>query len=371
MVKTKISIRKVLIAASWLMVCIGIFTLLVAANRKERGRVCSDVVISIKGVGESFYIDKNDIAASLNKAAINNLAGQPLGTIKLAVLEKALEKNAWIRDAELYFDSRNALHVSVTERQPVARVFTTAGNSFYIDTGALRMPLLEGVSVRVPVVTNFPAAKKLNKKDSALLTDVKLLAQFVTRDEFWNAQVAQIDIVDRKNFEIIPTVGNHMIRIGTAEKAEEKFKRLMVFYQQVLSKTGFDKYSILDAQYEGQIIGVQKGQSSSVDSVQLQKNIEELLKRSQMNEEAQQPMDIDSASAPTNLVTTGGDSAKGEKIIDQPIARPSSNTAKPTTAKPNPTLKKTAAKAKPIERKKPVKTTEGKRPKAVMQKRVN
>ncbi len=369
--RPKISIRKVLIAASWLAVGISILTLLIAANRKEKGHTCKQVAISIKGVGESFYIDKNDIAASLNKASNNNIVGELIGNIKLASLESSLEKNAWIKDAELYFDSRDVLHVSVTERQPVARVFTTAGNSFYIDTGALRMPLLEGVSVRVPVVTNFPAAKRLSKKDSALLTDVKLLAQFVTRDEFWNAQVAQIDIIDRKSFEIIPTVGNHIIRIGGAENLEAKFKRLMVFYKQVLSKTGFDKYSVLDAQYTGQIVGVHKGQISVVDSVQLQKNIEELMKRSQMNEEAQQPMVIDSASVTqTSFTTTRVDTTATKNNIEKPLVRQSSNTAKTTTTKPNPTPRKTAVVAKPIQKKKLVKT-DPRKPKAVMQRRVN
>ena len=365
--KPKISIRKVLIAAAWLAVGITMLTLLVAANRKERGYLCKDVAITIKGVGESFYIDKNDIAASLKKAANNRIVGQPLPGIKLAVLEKALERNEWIQDAELYFDSRNVLHVLVTERQPVARVFTTTGNSFYIDTGALRMPLLEGVSVRVPVVTNFPAIKRLNKKDSALLNDVKLLAHFLRQDEFWNAQVAQIDIVDRQNFEIIPTVGNHVIRIGNADDVEAKFNRLLVFYRQVLSKTGFDKYSVLDVQYDGQVVGVQKGVVSKVDSVQLQKNIEELMKRSQMNEEAQQPMDIDSASVSSTAQkypdTTTNNTSKEKPIIRQP-----SNTAKTTNTKPNPTLSKTAKNEKPVVKKATVKT-EAKKPKALMQRR--
>lgn len=365
--KPKISIRKVLIAASWLAVGISILTLLVAANRKERGYLCKEVAITIKGVGESFYIDKNDIAASLKKAAATKITGQPLTSIKLAVLEKALEKNEWIQDAELYFDSRNVLHVFVTERQPVARVFTTAGNSFYIDTGALRMPLLDSVSMRVPVVTNFPAAKRLNKKDSALLQDIKRLAQFVTHDEFWNAQVAQIDIVDHNNFEIIPTVGNHVIRIGGAENVEAKFQRLLVFYQQVLSKTGFDKYSVLDAQYAGQIIGVQKGATSIVDSVQLQKNIEELLKRSQLNEEAQQPMNLDSIATSQVVAQTTIDTAK-EKYTEEPLIRQPSNTAKTTTTKPNPTLKKTAVSKKPVERK-IASSKADKKPKAVMQRR--
>ena len=349
-------------AVSWLAVGTGVLILLIAANRKELGHECKGIAITIRGVGESFYVDKNDISAALKKEAAGELVQQPLKGINLSRLEQVLEKNAWIEDAEIYFDSRNVLHVLVTERQPVARVFTTSGASFYIDTGALRMPLLESVSVRVPVVTNFPAGKKLNKKDSVLLQDIKLLAQFLGRDEFWNAQVAQIDIVDRRNFEIIPTIGDHIIRLGTAENAEEKFRRLMVFYQKVLAKTGFDKYSVLDARYKDQIVAVHKGSVSPVDSVQLEKNIEELLAKSMLQAEDQQPMKIDSASAAAANLLTTPDTNQNKKI-EKPRTQEPSSEGKTTTTKPGPTLQKTPTTSKTNEGKK-----EERKPKAVMRK---
>ena len=88
------------------------------------------------------------------------LVNKPVAQMNLARLEKALEKHAWIRDAELYFDSSDVLHVSVTERQPIARVFTTAGTSFYIDSAGTSMPLLQTYSARVPVL-QFYCCKKI------------------------------------------------------------------------------------------------------------------------------------------------------------------------------------------------------------------
>ena len=49
--QAKISIRKVLMAASWLVVGISLLTLLIAANRKEMGHECKDIAITIIGVG--------------------------------------------------------------------------------------------------------------------------------------------------------------------------------------------------------------------------------------------------------------------------------------------------------------------------------
>lgn len=272
-------IKKLLTITAWLLVGTGMTTLLIAANNKPEVHSCRQVVVSIQGEGGKFYIDKNDVYGQIKYAAGGGVVGKPIAEVDLSMLEGMLEGQTWIRDAELYFDSKNVLHVLVAERDPIARVFTTAGNSFYIDSAGKRMPLLPGVSARLPVITGFPAAKKLYKSDSALLRAVTGIAQYINHDNFWQAQIAQIDMTPAGTFELMPVVGNHIVRIGTAEELDEKMNRLYLFYKQVLSKTGFDKYGIVDVQYNGQVIGVKSKTTSAVDSIQLQKNIQELVEK--------------------------------------------------------------------------------------------
>ena len=94
------------------------------------------------------------------------------------------------------------------------------------------------------------------------------------------AQVAQIDINEYKKFEMVPVVGNHLVRLGNGENMEAKFRRLMVFYQQVLRKVGFEKYKLIDVQYKGQVVASRFIGDPKVDSVQLRKNVERLLRLS-------------------------------------------------------------------------------------------
>jgi cell division protein FtsQ len=140
--------------------------------------------------------------------------------------------------------------------------------------------LLEDESARVPVFTGFPAAKKLSRKDSALLQQVKSIAVYIYNNSFWNAQTGQVDITPEGKFEIMPVIGDHVIRVGRGDGIEKKLDRTLLFYKKVLANTGFNKYRILDVQFEGQVIGVHRGPVSAVDSIQLQKNIEELLAKS-------------------------------------------------------------------------------------------
>jgi cell division protein FtsQ len=274
-------IRRIIVMAAWVLVGCGLTTLLVAANRKSGGHACREVRVHISGEGEKFFIDKNDIMLLLKDAASGPLVDRPLETIELSRLERSLEQGVWIRDAELYMDSRDVLHVQVTEREPIARVFTRSGASFYIDSAGKQMPLLEKESARVLVVTNFTDAKKYNAADSALAAGVKVIALAVASTPFWKEQIAQLDIMPNGTFEAMPLVGAHVIRLGTAENIDAKLARLRLFYRQVLAKTGFDKYDVVDVQYEGQVVGVQKGAAAStIDSVQLARNIGELLARS-------------------------------------------------------------------------------------------
>lgn len=276
----KTTIKKILFITVWLCIGGGMFTLLMAAITKKNRGLCKDYSISIRGGERNLFIDEKDVEQLLKKATNGSIKGAPVASFNLHDLEHALENNTWISKAELYFDNQDVLHVTIEEREPIARIFTTAGNSFYIDSLGSSMPLSDKLSARVPVFTGFPAKKRLNSNDSLLLKDVKTIGNYIMKEPFWMSQVAQIDITADRTFEMVPLVGNHLVKLGNGENIAAKFNRLMVFYKQVMSKTGFDKYKLIDVQYKGQVVASRYAGDPKVDSVQLRKNIEKLLRQS-------------------------------------------------------------------------------------------
>jgi cell division protein FtsQ len=252
-------------------------TLLIAAMGKQKKDHCQGYVINLKGAESNFFIDEKRVEKLLKAAANGNIKGQSKASIQLQKMENLLEENVWIRDAEIYFDNKDVMHVSVTQRIPVARIFNIAGKSFYVDETSRMMPLSDEQTARVPVFTGFPS-QVISKRDSALLDDVKNLALFIMHNSFWMAQIAQIDITEDRLFEIYPVVGNHVVRIGDATNIERKLDRLLIFYRAILSKTGFEKYAAIDVQYEGQVLGVKGDKKAKVDSEKLKNHIEKLLK---------------------------------------------------------------------------------------------
>ena len=279
---TKATIRKILFVMLWVCIGGGMLSLLIAAIGKKNREDCTDYTIAIKGSAEKFFINADDIRKILRSGAGSELKGKKISEIDLKRLEQLLRNNIWIRKAEMWFDNKNVLHVEVYEREPIARIFTNAGNSFYIDSTERKIPLSDRMSARVPVFTGFPDKKVYSAKDSLLFTDVKNLATYIKNDPFWMSQVAQVNITTERNFELSPVVGNHLVKLGNGKDIEKKFNRLMIFYKQVLAQKGFDSYSTIDVQYTGQVVGTKRGsEKNKVDTVMLKRRVDEMLKQMQ------------------------------------------------------------------------------------------
>jgi len=281
--KAKQHIRKFFIISLWMVIGTGVMVLLIAAIRIKREKVCKGYVITINGEKErQRFIDKKNVVQLLTKNGSETFKNKSLIDFNLQKMEARLEQHPWIDDAELFFDNNQVLQVKISEREPIARVITISGTSFYIDSSCARLPLSEKISARVPVFTAFPSDKvRLMPADKLLIKDIRKMSVYILNNPFWMAQVAQVDISSKRTFEIIPTIGNHIIEFGNAGNCESKFNRLLIFYGQVLSKTGMEKYARINVQYEKQIVGVRNTYLNKKDSLKFIKSVEDLVTSSQ------------------------------------------------------------------------------------------
>ena len=254
------NIRRIILICIWVLAGAGFIVLLIAAVNARNHQVCKGYEIEIRDADKAMFIDKKDVEKVLTASKTIVFTNKPVKSIDLNIIEARLKKESWIRDAEIFFDNNEKLKVIVEQRIPIARMFASAGGSFYIDSSGQRMPLSEKLSAKLPVFTNYPINAKKNRTASErkLIREIKDLSLFLLNDPFWMAQINQIDITPSKDFEMIPTIGNHVIEFGDGTDYEAKFKKLFIFYKQVLSKTGMEKYERIKIQYNNEIIGVKK-----------------------------------------------------------------------------------------------------------------
>ena len=261
----KKTIIKYIITTIWCCIGATVIVLLVAASSKEDKQKCKGLFVTIKGVSNNFFVDKQDILQSINEYIDGSPVGKPVSILNLRALENDLQKNIWVKKAQLFFDNNTKLQVIITEREPVARVFSTTGTTFYIDSSITMLPLSDKFSARLPVFTGFPSDKMvLRRADSALLREVYQVSMAIQQDSFLMAMIDQVDITPQRTFEMMPKIGNTIIAIGDGKDATEKFAKLKLFYKQVIAKAGWNKYSMVDVQYKGQIVAKRKDRTEIV-----------------------------------------------------------------------------------------------------------
>jgi len=326
--KKRFTIKNILLATLWIAIGTGTTLLLVSAIQKKDEQHCNGVYVNISGVSNNFFVDKNDILHTINSIVGGMPAGRSIGSFNLKAIENELQKNTWIKNAQLFFDNNEVLQVNVLEREPLVRVFTAAGSTFYLDSSKAMLPLSEKFSARLPVFTNFPSDKKvLIKSDSNLLKDILTMGTAIHADSFMMAMIDQVDITPQRSFELIPKFGNTVIVFGDATNVEEKFYKLELFYKEVVVKAGWNKYSMVDVQYKNQVVASRKDAkevaADSIRTLQLMKIIAENAER--MSADSLQVITPDNEHNTTN-----------SNLIQESIERDDNNIPTNTNEEPQP-----------------------------------
>ncbi len=245
-------------------------TLLAFSAVNKQQKVCSGLQINITGVSNNFFIDKNDVYEIIKKFGGDTTQQKNIGNVNLKQIEYQLEKDVWIKNAELYFDNNNILNVTVAEREPIARIFTTTGNTFYIDSSCAKLPLSDKFSARLPIFTGFVSNNSiLPTADSLLLTVIKNITTTIIADTFLMAMIEQIEIINNHQFEMTPKLGKQKIIFGDENDIETKFEKLKLFYKKVIPQAGWNRYGNINLSYKNQVVASIRGKADIIaDSLQ-------------------------------------------------------------------------------------------------------
>lgn len=233
-----------------------VFALIAFSERKQGSVAVKDIVIRIGNIEGNQFIDETDII-DLMQLDEENLKGASLEKINLKQIEKRIRMNRFIDDAQLYSDLKGNLVVKATLRRPVARLVRNDGPDGYIAEDGTVMPVSDKFTTRVVLISGsyirgLLQLENLNKMEET--QKLMTMLDIIREDEFWRAQIAQLDIDSKGNITIFPQVGGQVIEFGKAENLETKFRKLRIFYKEILPQRGWNTYKRVNLEYEGQII---------------------------------------------------------------------------------------------------------------------
>lgn len=181
----------------------------------------------------------------------------PVKEVNVERLERVLEEDPFIIDAEAYIDAKNRVSIDIVQREPILRVIDNNGLNYYLDKDGFKMPLSSNYSARVLVATGNlpPHVPSFRERKQNYLRDVFELAEILRSDEFLSAMIQQVHVSNRGEITLIPMVGKHKIYFGRYRNPEDKLDRLKVYYQRILPMAGFKKHREIDLRYKGQVVG--------------------------------------------------------------------------------------------------------------------
>jgi len=242
---------KILEITIWVIMTVGLFVLLGFTVNQHNSEVCKKYIIRIDYGKADVLVTESDIYKVVRSTG-NLLKGQQLGSIDFERIEREINHQSYVKDAQVY----------------ILRIFNEKGESFYLDGLGNLLPLNPAFSARVLVATgSIPEPfsmkvcylnDKVRKNDSltyySVMNNLYKLSAFITENKFLKAQIEQIYVDPNGELELIPRIGTHTIMIGNAENLQDKFERLFVFYRYGLSKTGWSKYNIINIKFKNQVV---------------------------------------------------------------------------------------------------------------------
>jgi cell division protein FtsQ len=226
------------------------------ASSRQNEKICEKVSINIDNEYNNYFIGDKEVRDLLTREGERKLEGLYNQDIDLKNLEKRIEANKFVKDAEVYRGLDGNVHVQVKQTRPIARIIRTDQQDVYIDAEGNILPLSDRYTARVIPITKSALIKSSDKgffQDSIGHSYLSLL-QFIENDQFWKAQLAQMHIDGRGEISFLPQVGEHTIEFGKPVRVEQKFRKLMIFYKNVLPTMGWEKYKRVNIEFEDQII---------------------------------------------------------------------------------------------------------------------
>ena len=225
-------------------------------ERKQGSVVIQDIQIKLGNIDNNHFLDEQDIAR-LMQVNHEAMKGASLSKVGLKEIEKRIRNEKFVKDAQLYTDLKGNLVVNVELRRPIARIVRNDGPDAYIADDGTIMHTSDKFSTRVILISGLYVRKIMqqdNLEKDELGQELMEMINIIREDDFWKAQIAQLDIDSKGNIILLTQVGDEEIEFGKPDDLEVKFRKLKIFYKEILPTKGWNRYHKVKLEYEGQIV---------------------------------------------------------------------------------------------------------------------
>ena len=259
--------KKWLKIAAWSLLGLGVVFLLRLAKNAQKETIVSKPKIIIHVTGENAFLTKNELYIRLKRKGFV-FDGQQREKLNTSAIEKYIQSMSEVKTVKVFSSIGKGWKIEVLVRKPIARIFNTFGETFYLDEDGIIMKSSNLHTARVVVVSgnikdriysksvkeiiNNPTLKSIQKLDQ-----VYRISNYVCNDPLMQSLISQIHLKSNGDFVLIPLVGGQKIIFGSAnsdEEVKDKFEKLKLFYKEAIPFEGWNKYEEISLKYKKQIV---------------------------------------------------------------------------------------------------------------------
>jgi len=239
-------------------------------NRHYQEQFLEKIQIEIKNPADKLNFDESDILQMLLQQH-GNLLTRKIKEVNTIIIYDSLQKNPWFKNIQIYLQN-NILHIELTVRNPIARLFPLHQESYFLDDEGYELPhpqkpIHHVIPISGKYIPPYVPASKFTLLDSisydslqkvSILSKIYTLAYKIEADSLLKEIISQIHVQSSNNFEIITFLSDHIYILGDLDDIELKLLNLKNFLMYGYPKIDASLYETFNFQYINQVVGTKK-----------------------------------------------------------------------------------------------------------------
>ena len=242
----KISVWVLTIAA---VACLWYFT-----HKDHVEHPLKGVEVTLDRASEKGFIDKDAVYQKIMNICdtVNN---KDITKIPLDSVRNYLKSIPWATytDANITFDE--VMVVNIVECEPVMRIYTKDGQSFYLDDDGNVYPEKSGYSAHLLI-----GSGNITKRD---LPKMFKVMKSVLNNSYSKCCVKQV-YFDGKNYELVMNNVDLKVILGDANDVDEKLMNMQYFFEQMQGSPELQNYSKINFNFENQVVCTKKNKNKNI-----------------------------------------------------------------------------------------------------------
>ncbi|MDD3280276.1 MAG: hypothetical protein PHC83_01735 [Bacteroidales bacterium] len=246
-------IKKIIIL---IVVVLTVISTLIANAILSKDRKFNKIIYHIEYPSEMLFAEKE--LDAFVKDTCGKLVGKFVKDLDLNEIEKKIACYPFLKSVEVIANTRGHIIIKAVQHKIIVRVFNAYNESFYISETGTMIPMSKLTGDRILIANgsiyeHYRPNFEIETHKNSTLYSIWKVSQYIEKDAFWKAQIAQIYINLHQQIELGPTIGNHTIEFGNINAMDEKFKNLKYIYTKGFKITGWDKFATINLKFGNQI----------------------------------------------------------------------------------------------------------------------